>query len=205
MKRILLAAAAALSFATSAQASVTIEGGATGITLNDSDPGLVVWANPVPFGPFTLDLDPSTATPAWSVVHLLTIGTDETTVNLLENWQLEDVVPHPISIAFSFSTPSGVTGDPVTGETFGVWLIDIGKVDWGGPVVFDFGTGGSFSLELFDTHFGTPGSAEVYGKFKLLENSAVPEPGTWAMMLLGFGAAGYSLRRRRAAGLAQLA
>lgn len=36
--------------------------------------------------------------------------------------------------------------------------------------------------------------------------SAVPEPGTWAMMLLGFGAIGFSMRRRqRTATLAQLA
>jgi hypothetical protein len=28
--------------------------------------------------------------------------------------------------------------------------------------------------------------------------SAVPEPGTWAMMLVGFGAVGYSMRRRKA-------
>ena len=34
---------------------------------------------------------------------------------------------------------------------------------------------------------------------------AVPEPGTWAMMLLGFGAAGYAMRRRRAPVLAQAA
>ena len=35
---------------------------------------------------------------------------------------------------------------------------------------------------------------------------AVPEPGTWAMMLLGFGGIGYSLRRRRKIGtIAQLA
>jgi hypothetical protein len=27
--------------------------------------------------------------------------------------------------------------------------------------------------------------------------TAVPEPGTWAMMILGFGAAGYAMRRRR--------
>ena len=31
--------------------------------------------------------------------------------------------------------------------------------------------------------------------------NAVPEPGTWAMMLLGFGAAGLAMRRRRTAAL----
>ena len=35
--------------------------------------------------------------------------------------------------------------------------------------------------------------------------NAVPEPGTWAMMLLGFGAAGFAMRRRRAPVLAQAA
>ncbi len=34
---------------------------------------------------------------------------------------------------------------------------------------------------------------------------AVPEPATWAMMLLGFGAVGFQIRRRRPATLAQLA
>lgn len=33
----------------------------------------------------------------------------------------------------------------------------------------------------------------------IVVNTAVPEPGTWAMMLLGFGAAGYSMRRRQRA------
>ena len=33
----------------------------------------------------------------------------------------------------------------------------------------------------------------------------VPEPATWAMMLFGFGAVGYSLRRRRRTNIAQLA
>lgn len=33
----------------------------------------------------------------------------------------------------------------------------------------------------------------------------VPEPATWAMMLLGFGATGFALRRRRRTGIAQLA
>jgi hypothetical protein len=38
-----------------------------------------------------------------------------------------------------------------------------------------------------------------------LVGSAVPEPGTWAMMLIGFGAIGASMRRRRARHLPQFA
>ena len=34
---------------------------------------------------------------------------------------------------------------------------------------------------------------------------AVPDPATWAMMLLGFGAVGFAMRRRRAPVLAQVA
>jgi PEP-CTERM motif len=36
-------------------------------------------------------------------------------------------------------------------------------------------------------------------------NGAIPEPATWAMMIIGFGAAGYSIRRRRKALLTQVA
>lgn len=35
--------------------------------------------------------------------------------------------------------------------------------------------------------------------------NAVPEPGTWAMMLLGFGAIGFAIRRRKSSALTQLA
>ena len=35
----------------------------------------------------------------------------------------------------------------------------------------------------------------VVGEF--IGESPVPEPATWAMMLLGFGAVGYAMRRRR--------
>ena len=39
----------------------------------------------------------------------------------------------------------------------------------------------------------------------LIIGNGVPEPATWAMMLLGFGAVGFSMRRRRHAMLAQAA
>ena len=35
------------------------------------------------------------------------------------------------------------------------------------------------------------------GNATFIPAAAVPEPGTWAMMLLGFGAIGFSMRRRR--------
>jgi hypothetical protein len=36
-------------------------------------------------------------------------------------------------------------------------------------------------------------------------NAAVPEPGTWALMLLGFGCIGWRLRRRNRRSIPQLA
>lgn len=42
------------------------------------------------------------------------------------------------------------------------------------------------------------GNASFAGTLSFAAVSAVPEPATWAMMLIGFGAVGYSMRRRGA-------
>ena len=54
---------------------------------------------------------------------------------------------------------------------------------------------GTFVLTLE----GTPGTqtGSFGGSVAFQAQSAVPEPGTWAMMLIGFGAVGFSMRRKR--------
>ena len=55
-------------------------------------------------------------------------------------------------------------------------------------------TGGTNNLVVSGT---TGGNASFTGNIAFAQVAAVPEPGTWAMMLLGFGAMGVSIRRRR--------
>ena len=61
----------------------------------------------------------------------------------------------------------------------------------------------SFTRSLQDSvqqHVAIPGgnSADYSGNFVVgVTPGAVPEPATWAMMLFGFGAVGFSLRRRK--------
>ena len=61
--------------------------------------------------------------------------------------------------------------------------------------LFDFGAGGADSVDLGISGFS---NAVQIG-------APVPEPATWAMMLLGFGAVGFTLRRRRRELLPQVA
>lgn len=48
-------------------------------------------------------------------------------------------------------------------------------------------------------------TAGIAGQLTFAEVSPVPEPATWAMMLLGFGGIGFSMRRRTKPVLAQMA
>jgi PEP-CTERM motif len=62
---------------------------------------------------------------------------------------------------------------------------------------------GDFGLQSFRvTGLGPDGASTFNGDFQLLtsgqiEIAAVPEPATWAMLIIGFGMVGGTLRTRR--------
>lgn len=53
-----------------------------------------------------------------------------------------------------------------------------------------------FSAYTVNNSRGSANGTAVYSTGSLVVPSAVPEPATWGMMLIGFGVAGYSMRRR---------
>jgi hypothetical protein len=95
------------------------------------------------------------------------------------------------------------------GQTlFGITIIGAHFGNVAGPAgnvsvfwLFDFGTEGADFITLDNTEGFSNAVLYTTG------TPAVPEPATWAMMLLGFGAAGTAMRRsrRRTAQIAQLA
>lgn len=75
-----------------------------------------------------------------------------------------------------------------------------GNGDGGDTAFYRFNAGAG--VDIFNLNFNSGSTVTLFQTGV----RAVPEPGTWAMMLLGFGGIGYSLRRRRKIGtIAQLA
>ena len=65
------------------------------------------------------------------------------------------------------------------------------------PVTLD---AGQYTLAISGNNSG---AGSLGGSITIRQ--AVPEPSTWAMMLIGFGAVGFAMRRRRTPALAQVA
>lgn len=89
-------------------------------------------------------------------------------------------------------------GETIVGAHFGNVAGPAGNVSvfW----LFDFGSEGASSITLDDTQGFSNAALYTTGT-----PPAVPEPATWAMMLMGFGAAGFAMRKRRQPGLQQIA
>ncbi len=75
--------------------------------------------------------------------------------------------------------------------------VDDGPVAGTGSFILDFGatTPATITLDNFAVRYQALAVGSGSGTGRLIP--AVPEPGTWAMMLIGFGGIGYSMRRRR--------
>lgn len=60
--------------------------------------------------------------------------------------------------------------------------------------------GGFVTINLSNTYFAPDSSLQVrFDRGTTPPTDAVPEPGTWAMMILGFGLVGAAIRRRKTA------
>lgn len=76
----------------------------------------------------------------------------------------------------------------------------LGGNTFGGPDLFDGSeTNPQFNLGEFELIPTALTPAGAGGSLTISQVAAVPEPATWAMMLVGFGFAGMMLRRRRTA------
>jgi uncharacterized protein (TIGR03118 family) len=96
---------------------------------------------------------------------------------------------------FSFAASEINAFDPITGAFLGTIPIDTGSASPGGLWSLAFGNTGSNGDP--NTLFFTDGiNGEQDGLFGSIQ--AVPEPSTWAMMILGFAGIGFMAYRRKA-------
>lgn len=101
------------------------------------------------------------------------------------------------TIGFENSIIGGGVGISTPTFFFG---LDPGSQLYSGPEASPTMLTGDF---LFTGFVEKSASGPLSGTLSVTEvNAAVPEPGTWAMMLLGFGAMGWSFKRRRKLALA---
>jgi len=126
----------------------------------------------------------------------------------------------------SFVTPTGFntvstiinstfnTTNPATNLNFTSVVLNNGTTNFGFNVVngvFDQASRELIPLVANATNVITitgtsAGDASYSGTLSFGQVAAVPEPATWALMLVGFGAVGFSMRRKRAgANLLQVA
>lgn len=186
-----LLGAAAFTFATAAPAQVVIDTGTS--TVTTTTPNVQNGGVTFDFGytdsssgnPFTEMLNFSNALAG---VYSITLSTTAVTP----------------SSDIDFFSSAGCPGCGIFlsgGDIVGMLQLgaDVDNDDVNEDYRLDTGTlaAGNYTLTFVGSGSGSFGGAVAF--------SAVPEPSTWGMMLLGFGAIGFAMRRRRTPALVQVA
>lgn len=117
----------------------------------------------------------------------------------------------PAGYTLVSSTFTSVAADDLTDIAFDyVWLngvafdfLSMGTVEFATLLNQALIEGGNNTITVKGS-IGAGGNGAYTGTLSFA-NSAVPEPGTWAMMLVGFGAVGFAMRRRAPKALTQIA
>jgi PEP-CTERM motif len=136
------------------------------------------------------------------------------------SWSDADVGASPFSAVIDFHNTLGgdyyaslTTADPAVFFTnLTIYALVAGSPS--GPAVMQYSGGPTHAITLLPASFGsgdyrltfggtTAGGGGEAGTLSFF--AAVPEPGTWAMMLFGFAGIGLAMRRRRRPALAQIA
>jgi hypothetical protein len=202
-------------------AIVAVPGAATAsVTLVSVTPGTVPYTGPVPTYDFEtpapvtgLGLVTNTsqsgvrAQPLGSTGNYWTVGPTDGSPGILDLSSFSDI--YDLSFIWgsvdSHNLIEFLAGDIVIGSFTGNAIFDPASGSQTDPnlnPVVRFAISGSDVSSLTSVRLSSTGNAFETDNFAI--NSAVPEPATWAMMLIGFGAMGVSMRRsRRKLGLLQ--
>jgi len=175
--------ATALSAASAANATLIVTTPTSVTTSSSSQVNTIEWKID-----FT---DTNTDSPFSDTVSWINDLAGVYTVRLITNATVADG-PDDVDITAAFVTGTGILSPinliPDAGNTDLTELYTLTGLGL---------TAGTFTL----TVEGTRGDGSVFGGHVTAD--AVPEPATWALMLLGFGGIGWQLRRRHSRVLAQ--
>jgi hypothetical protein len=167
----------------------TFEAQASAVTYDFSGTALEIPGSAAISGEFSLDVTGGQATGGSGTITIAGIGTE--TLTLVTNGGS--------TAPFTFQSNQGddITGDTaVPVDVYGL-IFSIGNTNpaYGQDVLFNlYSTGGTTYGETTD---GLLDSVRLYDENGSPITAAVPEPSTWAMMILGFCGLGFLAYRRK--------